>query len=374
MINKIVKTVMLVLIPAITMAQTTEVVSDARNEVNNLLVFLALLLVAVVLMSIIIGMNALIKGIAGSEELWSKKWKTAKENSAWLLLPVFFVSPSDFKITEDILWIMTILDVLLLITVIILFGIMKKLMSYLEIEVKVQTEEKKELANMTLWQKFDRKFLTKGVAIEKESAVMTDHEYDGIKELDNVLPPWWVYMFYATIIFSVVYLGHYHVFATGKSQLQEYEAEMEKGRLQKEAFLAKMENLIDENNVTFLDNASDLSAGKAIFELNCTTCHGDKGQGGAGPNLTDPYWIHGGSISDIFKVVKYGVTERGMIAWKDQMTPKQMQQVVSYILSLQGSNPEGALGPQGSYYAPEAENSTKENSAKEDLGTDTIEI
>jgi cytochrome c oxidase cbb3-type subunit 3 len=184
---------------------------------------------------------------------------------------------------------------------------------------------------------------------------MLDHEYDGIRELDNKLPPWWLYMFYFTIIFGVFYIGYYH-FSSGPSQLEEYEAEMALAAEQKAAFLAQSANNVDESSVVLLTDASAIEKGKATYTSLCIACHGPSGgsmPGGVGPNLTDEFWIHGGGIKNVFKTIKYGVPAKGMISWESQLTPVQMQEVASYILSLQGTNPENAKEPQGDKWIEE---------------------
>lgn len=192
------------------------------------------------------------------------------------------------------------------------------------------------------------------VAIEDEDTITLDHNYDGIRELDNDLPPWWTALFYVTIAFGVVYLAHYHVLRTGPSSAEKYETAMAKAE---EAKLARQAGGTELNasTVTLLTDASSLSAGEAIFMQNCMTCHGPQGQGlaGAGPNFTDEYWIHGGAIGDLYTTIRYGVPSKGMIAWKDQLRPVQIQQVASFILSLQGTDPPNALPPQGERYVPE---------------------
>lgn len=196
------------------------------------------------------------------------------------------------------------------------------------------------------------KRMTKSVPVELESEVATDHNYDGIIELDNSLPPWWVYMFYATIIFSVGYIFYYH-FAGGPNQLAEYESAIEKAKIEKVAMLKKTASNVDENTVTILADATDISKGKSSFITKCAACHGQNGEGGVGPNLTDEFWIHGGGIKNIFKTIKYGVQEKGMIAWQAQMQPTEMQQVASFILTLQGTKPANGKAPQGDLYKEE---------------------
>ncbi len=200
-------------------------------------------------------------------------------------------------------------------------------------------------------------FGTGAVAIEKERDIMIDHPHDGIYELDNRLPPWWVSMFYATIVFAVAYFAYYHYFDMGKSQLAEYKEEMRKGDILKAQTAERQANLVNENNIVAVTDKAALDQGKDIFIGKCAACHGQKGEGGVGPNMTDDYWLHGGDIKKVFTTVKNGVPEKGMIAWKDQLRAVDMQNVSSYILTLRGTNPPNPKAPQGDkYVAGEAGN------------------
>jgi cytochrome c oxidase cbb3-type subunit III len=171
------------------------------------------------------------------------------------------------------------------------------------------------------------------------------HEYDGIRELDNKLPRWWLYLFYITILFAAAYLLNYHVFHYSLSQKAEYQAEMDDA-----AKLVKPEPVFDASTLTVLTDKESLEAGKGIFMTICSTCHGKNGEGLVGPNMTDKFWIHGNTIQDMFKIVQNGVIEKGMLPFKDQYNPKQIQDVLSYIISLQGTNPPNAKAPQGTEY------------------------
>ncbi|MFT2008066.1 c-type cytochrome [Pontibacter sp. 13R65] len=174
--------------------------------------------------------------------------------------------------------------------------------------------------------------------------IHSNHDFDGIQEYDNDLPPWWKTMFYVTIVFAVGYMLHFHVFKTGALQAQEYDMEMEQA-----ALFASL-NVDDPNAVTdymVLTDQVALEAGKTIYSQNCAACHGPEGQGTVGPNLTDEYWLHGGDVNDIFKTVKYGVPSKGMVPWQGKLTKDQILEVSSYILSLQGSNPSNPIEPQG---------------------------
>jgi len=175
--------------------------------------------------------------------------------------------------------------------------------------------------------------------------ILSGHEYDGIKELDNKLPKWWLWLFYITIVFAFVYFFRFHIIKTGDSQEEDYNKEVAEAMIEYKA--ARPANTIDETNVTLLTEAAALTEGKAIFDKSCVVCHLAQGQGIVGPNLTDNYWIHGCTISAIFNLITVGVPEKGMISWKEQLTPEMIQQVASYIISLQGTNPPNPKAPQG---------------------------
>lgn len=222
----------------------------------------------------------------------------------------------------------------------------------------IDTMEKLNLtAGESFWDRLSRNW-TKAVPIEKEEDVMLDHEYDGIRELDNILPPWWVSMFNISIVFGVLYFGYFHFTDYGYSSHQEWEWEVDAAKEEVKRYLATQTDMVDENTVTLLTDESDLAKGKKIYVDNCKVCHGEFGEGGVGPNFADKYWIHGGDIKDVFRTVKYGVPEKGMISWKAQLKAGDMQKVSSYLLTLQGQAiPDGvtAKEPQGDLYEPTTE-------------------
>lgn len=255
---------------------------------------------------------------------------------------------------------------LLAFTIVIAMGAILALFHLLNMMIKVQQikiyqeagleaflEETKQ-PKESMWSRLYRR-MTDVVPVEKEQDIMLDHNYDGIKELDNSLPPWWVAMFYITIAFAVVYMSYYHFTDSGASSTEEYEMEMERADKAVAAYLATQANLVDETNAEILSDEQSIASGKTVYDANCAACHGMLGEGGVGPNMTDNYWIHGGDIKDVFRTVKYGVPEKGMIAWKAQLNAKDIHQVSSYILTLQGTNPPNAKEPQGDLYEPAAD-------------------
>ncbi|RFZ89949.1 cytochrome C [Mucilaginibacter conchicola] len=210
-----------------------------------------------------------------------------------------------------------------------------------EIEEKMNPAKRRKEKG-ELW----RKLLSlKPMSAEKD--LLIDHEYDGIQELDNPTPAWFMYLFYITIAFAAGYIMIYHVFGVGELQYAEYKTEMAEAEIEKKIYLSKAANLVDENSVKIENDAGMLAEGKTVFKASCSPCHGENAQGLVGPNLTDEYWLHGGKINDIFKTIKYGVQAKGMPTWEKSLTPKQIANVANYILTLQGSHPAGAKEPQG---------------------------
>ncbi len=209
-----------------------------------------------------------------------------------------------------------------------------------------------------MWRWLSHK-MNKSTPIEKEDSIVLSHNYDGIRELDNVLPPWWSYLFYVTIVFSIVYMLNYHVINVWPLSDSEYQEEVKLADEQIQ-ILVGSGALINENTVTELTDPASISVGAEIFKKNCVSCHGINGQGNIGPNLTDEYWINGGGVKNVYKTISNGVLAKGMLSWKSQLKGKEMQQVASYVLSLKGSNPANAKAPQGTVWG----NAAKPDSAQ----------
>jgi len=211
--------------------------------------------------------------------------------------------------------------------------------------LKESTDLQQGDEDISLWEEMKMK-ITGLRPMREESEIVLDHEYDGIRELDNHLPPWWTYLFYLTIAFSVVYVLVYHVFDIAPSQEEEYRTAMQQAEVQKASAAAN----IDVSEMKPVTDDQAIAQGQEIYISYCSSCHGQQGGGGIGPNLTDRYWIHGGSFQDIYATIKNGVPQKGMISWEGQLSPTQMQNVSSYILTLEGSNPPNAKEPQGELY------------------------
>jgi cytochrome c oxidase cbb3-type subunit 3 len=223
------------------------------------------------------------------------------------------------------------------------------------ITYQLLTEEQKaklkEVENISFkeseWYKNLIHVLTKSQPIENEEQLLLAHDYDGIKELDNTLPPWWVYLFYGCICFGIVYLVRFEILG-GDNQEMELKNEMAQAKIEVAEYLKTAPDLMDEKSVTLLTDPAELKIGKAIFTTNCVACHRADAGGQIGPNLTDKNWILGGGIKNVFHTITNGGRDgKGMISWKATLKPKEIQHVASYVLSLQGSNPKDPKAPDG---------------------------
>lgn len=184
-----------------------------------------------------------------------------------------------------------------------------------------------------------------------ENPLLLSHEADGIKELDNLLPRWWVWLFYLTIAFAVVYMTYYHVLRAGDLQAAQFDREFKEGEKLKSAALAKF-----ESSIATIEPAKDevvLAKGQQTFTILCAPCHRADGGGLVGPNLTDDYWIHGDSFADNLKIIINGVPEKGMLSWKTMLKPSEIHTVASYIFTLRGTKPENPKPPEDQVQAPQ---------------------
>ena len=182
---------------------------------------------------------------------------------------------------------------------------------------------------------------------KNKDQLIKDHDYDGIQELNNPLPGWWLMTFYITIVFAVIYYSYYTFFG-GPTSDQELAQKM--SVIQSEQQVAQETTPVksEEYYVALLGDQEVLEKGKTEYTLKCLACHGDKGQGLIGPNFTDEYWINGdGSVHAILEVANNGVADKGMPAWKGVIPEETLEAVAVYIYSLYGTNPPGARPPQG---------------------------
>lgn len=206
--------------------------------------------------------------------------------------------------------------------------------------------EEAKVPKITWWSRFN-----KFKPVEQEADIDLGHDYDGIRELDNRLPPWWLYGFYVTIVFAAVYLWRFHVSHTAPSSKEEYDQSVVRAELKLQEYLKQKGDAVNENTVKVLNGTDDIAAGKKIFTTSCASCHKEAGGGDVGPNLADEYWIHGGDIKSIFKTIKYGIN--AMPQWQNAYSNKQIAQVSSFVKLLKGTNPPNPKAPQGEVYKEE---------------------
>ncbi len=344
--------------------------TNQSGGLSNTTVFYILLALAIILLIAIFFLTNSVKELVQSdfykkkmyEEETKRKNNTGTVASLLMLIGVPFASFSQTiatsaSVNSDMpvswVWTMVIICLILLGVVFyvrnLFFQILRSVKPKKIVEVATKSEVK-EVSKLS-------KILVDVVPIEREHEIMMDHEYDGIYELDNNLPPWWIWSFYACIVFAVVYLFNYHIIEISPLQEEEYNIEIAEGKRKVAEYLASQKLNVNESNVIMLTASSDLSGGEKIFMENCKACHGAMGEGGIGPNLTDDYWLHGGDIKSVFKIVKYGVQEKGMQSWKKSLSAIQMQQVSSYIKNIKGKavGMESAKEPQGELYTEESE-------------------
>lgn len=327
-------------------------------EGNNYDTLRYILLAVALVLAFVIFILSRAAGITG--EILVKKQKREKENGEGrgeiLSLILLFVSAASFaqdkqaaKVAEppasSLPWdIYLSLSVIALEAIVILF-LVKTMYSFLERQKEKLPEAKPKLSF------FQR--ISKPMPAEEESKLDLHHDYDGIRELDNNIPGWWKLAFFGTFIFSIVYL--YRMFGSESMPLQAQELAMANAiaDIQRTEYLQHAANNIDENTVRLM-GADDIAAGRELYTKNCVACHGDKGQGGVGPNFTDEYWLHKGGLHDIFYSIKYGWQEKGMKAWKDDFSPKQIAQLTNFIHTLKNTNVPGGKEKQGEIYKDSA--------------------
>jgi|LakMenEpi03Aug12_release.lakeMendotaPanAssembly.Ray.scaffolds.fasta_scaffold00127_71 cytochrome c oxidase cbb3-type subunit 3 len=349
-------------IPLLTQAQDSSIAPKASANSTVAIVMIA---VAIVLAFVIWGMGQVL--IAFSKQLLIKNKESKSNTSAVVLIACLLLSSNSHaqtaavastemvKSTTDYLgmngtgfWILATVILIEIIAIFFILFFINRIQQELLPQAAVRNQ-----ALSAWWSKMDKRLFTKAVAVEKEADIMLDHDYDGIRELDNALPPWWKYGFYFTILVGFIYLLNFHVFGSGKNPTEEYEYEVAKAKIVQENYNAKNADKIDEKNIQ-MAAAGGIEVGKEIFASVCWTCHGKLGEGGTGPNLTDNYWIHQGSLNDIYKSIKIGYPEKGMQAWEKNYSPKEISNIASYIKSLHGTNPPNAKAPQGDLFTETA--------------------
>lgn len=185
---------------------------------------------------------------------------------------------------------------------------------------------------------------------QEDKSVLLDHNYDGIQELDHPLPFWWMMIFAITIAFSIPYYLYY-VHFDGPSHKEQLNESLAKIKTQQEEYEAKQGGFDIDSYKAFIVTKKAKKIGRKTFKRKCKACHGAKGEGGIGPNLTDSYWLNGkGNIADVYKVIDKGVEEKGMQAWGQTLGKEKMMAVTAYVMQLKGTNPPNPKEPQGTEY------------------------
>ncbi|MES1198200.1 MAG: cbb3-type cytochrome c oxidase N-terminal domain-containing protein, partial [Chitinophagaceae bacterium] len=276
-----------------------------------------------------------------SNLLFAQTTPAATETTSPAAQSIGGLSASAFYIIITVIFLELLTILALLINIRILLKVEKEKVAA---ELKPAAERKPRIS---WWNRFN-----KFKPVEQEADIDLGHDYDGIRELDNRLPPWWLYGFYITIIFAAVYLWRSQVSHTAPSSKEEYEMSVQRAELKVSEYLKQKGESVDENSVQYLADQADLDAGKALFidPSKCALCHRPDAGGNIGPNLTDDYWLNGGDIKSIFRTIKYGVDGKGMASWQTNFSPKQIAQIASYIKSLKGTNPPNPKEPQGQPY------------------------
>lgn len=330
---------------------TSPPVVQVTNTVNYLMLALAILQTVFIL-----SLSGILRTFMGTSK-WIKDRKGAR-NATLLLLPLFLVAAQEANAQayvperedlsgQQLFWLLLVVNVVFFIILLVQLNLLRGMTRFALGGTEVaQVSDQGRPA----WISRVMQALTRRPSEEKEPDLLLHHEYDGIRELDNVLPPWWLWLFYGTVIWGIVYLVNVHVIDVWPDQKEAYEAELQQAQLDVAAFVALQGSLVDENNLTASSDPAVINSGEALFNQFCVACHNAGGQGAetsVGPNLTDPYWINGGGAKNIFKTIKYGVAEKGMISWKSQLKPDEMAALTSYILSRAGTGDAAQKAPQG---------------------------
>lgn len=261
-------------------------------------------------------------------------------------------APTSWYSTGNLMFILLMaVYITLLIIVLWLSSYFMKMMKELYAKEKINETGADEI-KIGWWDRVLDSF-NSSVPLNKEKDIMLDHDYDGIRELDNSLPPWWLYGFYACIIFAVVYMFYFHFGGPGLSSTEAYAEEIRFAKDQADMMNKNSSAIaVDESNVVQLTDEKSLGDAKSLYANVCAACHGPEAQGGAGPNLTDRYWIHGGDINSIYKTIKTGVADKGMPQWGAIYKPADLQKLASFVMTLQVTNPPNPKAPQGTLYEP----------------------
>lgn len=238
-----------------------------------------------------------------------------------------------------------------------LFILLQLVVIFVLVNVQVKLLKENNIANATekvnplSWSNFLHKIGANNTE-EEVKALDLNHDYDGIRELDNNIPKWWKLAFLGTIVIGIIYIFRMFVTGTLPDQITELENAQMLAAKEMEAYLKNAANNVDENSVVMLDGAG-IAQGEALYAKNCVACHGAAGEGSVGPNLTDDAWLHKGSIKDVFYSIKYGWPEKGMKSWENDFSPNEIAQLASYVKSLHGTNPPNSKAAEGEIFKDE---------------------
>jgi cytochrome c oxidase cbb3-type subunit 3 len=346
--------------------------------INNTLA--VMLIIFMILLLIVIGILANILVGAAHIKLKSRKQENSTGGNAAALLLLGLFIPAGSLLAQDATTPVPVVPgtiggisspafYLISIVIFLELAIIIVMLIFIRLLVKVEREKTILVTDaaaleatrnkISWWDKFN-----KLRPVSQEAELDLGHEYDGIRELNNRLPPWWIYGFYVTIVFAAVYLWRFHVTHNGPSSKEEYEIAVAKAELKIQQYLKAKGDAVDENTVTLLTGADDLAEGKAVFMKSCASCHTESGAGNVGPNLTDDYWMHGNDVKSIFKTIRYGIN--AMPQWQNSYSNKQIAQVTAYIKSLRGTNPPNAKAPQGIEMKEEPASNATDSTGKKD--------
>jgi cytochrome c oxidase cbb3-type subunit 3 len=335
----------------------------------------------VIIVALLLVIALLANVVIGAADLYLQRYKELKKTSETTkivsILVLCFFSSSLFaqdaaavatQATDSMIGglssssfyaLMSVIGVEVVVLFTLLYNLKLLLAKEAAVAAKLGEEPAKGFSFIEWWDKFNS-----FRPAHEEASIDLGHDYDGIRELDNRLPPWWLYGFYLCILVAGIYLYRYHVAHSAPLSKEEFQIAMNDAAIEKEEYLKKSANKVDENTVVYLSDATSLGEGKKIFTTICAACHLADGGGAVGPNLTDDYWLHGGGIKDIFKTIKYGWPEKGMKSWKDDYTPVQIAQLASYVKSLHGTKPGKPKEPQGVLYEEKAAAVTTDSTKK----------
>jgi len=332
---------------------TKKVVKIVPNYSSNLEVFYGFLVLGIVLIIAILILSASIISLIKSDFFKEKLAKGSNLLPIIILIISFGLMGSNSQLyglnfmsfgeaTEKMPWLLVEkIDLYFLLAIdLILFGVLLYLKTIFNRFMAMILPEKEVRVPKKALKKLNA-ILTDTVPIELEHKILMDHEYDGIRELDNNLPPWWTWGFIATIVFAVIYLFNYHVIGYSDLQIKAYEKEVVQANSEIKAYLSQNAMNVDETNVKLLTEPDAVAKGKGIFNTNCILCHKKSGEGDVGPNLTDKAWVYGFDIKDIFSSIKNG-RPNGMPEHASKLNPVEIQQVSSYVVQLpfiQGTKP-----------------------------------